>query len=218
MRLVWMGVLGVLFSCGTQEEAISEMVQIHIETLVPVVDQAQQREMVDFMIPPTMLPDGATTARWEQCLYDKEDVRRFFPPRLAMVEISPDMIRISGHPLMALDEYSASKLEIRGQLLTPLYDAASAMAEDAKRAGAYRGCWPDFEGRVLIAHHPEIPFSILRKVMYTLGQAQFSEFFWLVTVDEQGAPQAVKHPPVNAHSVVSVRPSTLPAIGHPRPQ
>jgi hypothetical protein len=213
MKRWWFACAGLVLSCGTQEQAISEMVQVHIQTPVPVVAQAQQRAMVDFMIPPRMLPQGATTARWEQCLYDKEDVRRYFPPRLAVVEIAPDMIRISGHRVVALDEYSPLPADQRGLLLLPLFEAASAMADDAKSAGAMGGCWPDFGGQVLIAQHPDAPFSIQRSVMYTLAQAQFGDISFLVSVAESGAGAAAQHPPINAHSIVSVRSSTLPAIG-----
>jgi len=216
MKRWWLACAGLVLSCGSQEQAISEMVQVHIQTPVPVVAQAQQRALVDFMIPPRMLPDGASTARWDQCLYDQEDVRRYFPPRLAVVEIAPDMIRISGHPVVALEQYSPFSEDLRGQLLLPLFESASAMADDAKSAGLMGGCWPAFGGQVLIAHHPDAPFSIQRMVMYTLGQAQFADFSFLVSVAEPGSGTAVQHPPINAHSVVSVRSSTLPAIGPPR--
>ena len=217
MRHLWLCGLLFIGACGIQEDAISQMVQIPITTAVPVVKTAQARKMLDFMIPPKMLPQGTTTARWDQCLIDKEDVRAYFPPRMALVEITPEMIRLSGQPLIGLEDYSPAKEAVRGQLLVPLFDAASQMAHDAKRAGSTEGCWPHFEGRVLIAHHPDVPFSVLRKVMYTLGQAQFSDFYWLVVVGTEGSASAAAYPPVNAHSIVTVRPSTLPAIGAPSP-
>jgi hypothetical protein len=213
MKHVWW--LALILGCGSQEEAISEMVKVHIQTPVAVVAEAETVPVLDYLIAPPFPEEGTWTARWEQCLFDKQDVRQFFPPRLAMVEISPDMIRISGHGVVPLVDYVSSSEHRRGQLLIPLLEAAEAMAEDAKKAGYSGGCWPAFRGKILIAHAPGVQFSILREVMYTLGQAQFSDFGFVVAVGDPEAAQSVKIAPVNVYSKVSIIESGLPSIGPP---
>ncbi|MDP6946459.1 MAG: hypothetical protein QF464_20085 [Myxococcota bacterium] len=211
----WSVLAGILLliGCGRHDEAISHMVKVHIETPVPAVEEAVQRAMLDFMVPPQMLPRGSSTELWDRCLYDDEDVRTYFPPRFAMVEISEDMIRLSGQPLMALQAHVPAEEETRGLVLKPLHEAASQMADDARSAGRLGGCWPRFSGEVLIVLHPDTPFSIQRKVMYTLGQAMFYDFSWLVSTEGSPGAAAVPHPPINAHASVHVIPSGLPQIG-----
>ena len=71
--------------------------------------------------------------------------------------------------------------EKRGQLINTLHEALLDKAESAKNLGTQSGSDEHaFKGRLLIQCDKKLPFSILREVMYTAGQAQFSEFKFVV--------------------------------------
>lgn len=71
--------------------------------------------------------------------------------------------------------------ELRGQTITRLYDVLLAKAEEAKRIGEASGKEDlKFKGRILIQVDKDMPFSVVRTVMYTAGQAQFGEFKFVV--------------------------------------
>jgi biopolymer transport protein ExbD len=71
------------------------------------------------------------------------------------------------------DEYK------RGTLISPLFDILKEKADDAKAiAEGRQGI--NFSGRILLQCDRNIPFSLVREVMYTAGQAQFAEFKFVV--------------------------------------
>jgi len=71
--------------------------------------------------------------------------------------------------------------ELKGQLITTLYEKLLDKAEQAKDIGARAGGGEfDFKGQVLMQCDKRLPFSVIRQVMYTAGQAQFSEFRFVV--------------------------------------
>ena len=71
--------------------------------------------------------------------------------------------------------------EKKGQLITRLYDRLLEKAEDAKQLAEMTGSEDhEFKGRVLLQCDKNLPFSVIREVMYTAGQAQFSEFRFVV--------------------------------------
>ena len=71
--------------------------------------------------------------------------------------------------------------EKRGQSITKLYDRLVEKAQTAKEM-AERSANDDFDfkGRILLQVDRQMPFSVLREVMYTAGQAQFGEFKFVV--------------------------------------
>jgi biopolymer transport protein ExbD len=71
------------------------------------------------------------------------------------------------------DEYK------RGTLISPLFDSLKEKADEAK-ATAERFAGSEFTGRLLLQIDRDIPFSLVREVMYTAGQAQFAEFKFVV--------------------------------------
>jgi len=84
----------------------------------------------------------------------------------------------------------------RGQLITPLYDRALERAETLKRLGELGRA--SFRGTLTLVVDPEVPFHIVRMAMYTMGQAQFSEYHQL-TPDElrcvvPAGPGPSRHP------------------------
>jgi biopolymer transport protein ExbD len=71
--------------------------------------------------------------------------------------------------------------EKRGQSITKLYDRLLEKAEAAKALGEQSGSADfEFKGRILLQVDRSMPFSVLREVMYTAGQAQFGEFKFVV--------------------------------------
>jgi len=79
--------------------------------------------------------------------------------------------------LTVADEYK------RGTMISPLYDTLQEKADDAKALAARNPNQP-FKGRLLLQCDKDIPFSLLREVMYTAGQAQFGEFKFVVFKSE----------------------------------
>jgi biopolymer transport protein ExbD len=71
--------------------------------------------------------------------------------------------------------------EKRGQSITKLYDRLVEKAQTAKEL-AQRSTNDDFDfkGRILLQVDRQMPFGVLREVMYTAGQAQFGEFKFVV--------------------------------------
>ena len=67
----------------------------------------------------------------------------------------------------------------RGTMITPLYDTLQEKADEAKAVAARNPSHP-FKGRLLLQCDKDVPFSLLREVMYTAGQAQFGEFKFVV--------------------------------------
>ena len=77
---------------------------------------------------------------------------------------------------------------VTGQLIIPLHKALEDKSEVAKKLAEKisQGGVDEhgFKGRLLIQCDKKLPFSILREVMYTAGQAQFSEFKFVVYKQE----------------------------------
>ena len=62
---------------------------------------------------------------------------------------------------------------------------ADKKAEAAKAIGEASGSSEhEFKGRILLQCDKGLPFSVIREVMYTAGQAQFGEFKFVVYKQE----------------------------------
>jgi len=71
--------------------------------------------------------------------------------------------------------------EKRGQLISKLYDRLLEKAETAKDLGGRTGSDAfDFKGEILLQCDKRLPFSVIREVMFTAGQAQFGNFRFVV--------------------------------------
>ena len=83
---------------------------------------------------------------------------------------------------------STGEPQKRGQLIIPLQEILEIKADSAKsdgdRLAASGSDDHGFKGRLLIQCDKKLPFSVLREVMYTAGQAQFSEFKFVVYKQE----------------------------------
>lgn len=114
------------------------------------------------------------------------------PPKLAVnVIIKKNGILVDGVPTVVLtmaqheetgeDYIDIREEDVKGQLVSPLYDRLVDKAEQAKSLGERMGGGDfDFKGEILLQVDKEMPFSVVRRVMYTAGQAQFSNFRFVV--------------------------------------
>jgi hypothetical protein len=135
--------------------------------------------------------EGINDRLMERCLAG-EDLRGHLPARLAMVEVRSDAIWVAGEQVTAIKNWQAA--ETKGHLIKPLYEALEALADARKEAAVNYPCWPNFDGRVLFAIHPDAPWSLQRRLFYSAGQAQFMTFDVLV-LDASAIAAARLNPP-----------------------
>lgn len=102
-------------------------------------------------------------------------------------EIEVDGERLSIRLETRVDEETGDEVleipsdEKRGQLISELYDRLLEKAEVAKDLAARTGADEfDFKGEVLLQCDKRLPFSVVREVMFTAGQAQFGNFRFVV--------------------------------------
>jgi len=119
-------------------------------------------------------------------------------PKLAVnVVVSRKEILVDAVPVLRLErvadpETGAETVQVpddmkTGQLIDKLYDRLLEKAETAKELGSRAsGDQMDFKGQVLLQCDKRLPFSIVREVMYTAGQAQFGEFRFVVIKGGEG--------------------------------
>ena len=164
---------------------------------LPWADHGEAVALADFAVPGAW-EDIEVSRRvdkpppaWEEECVALDEVRRDQPLSYAVVQVTPDGIRVSGHPVVDLDEGHVDDGLKRGTMISPLYDTLQALADSAKASAATHSCPSDqfpgsFSGKLLLAVDARVPFSTLREVMYTCGQAQFGEFYFLVDDPETG--------------------------------
>jgi hypothetical protein len=103
--------------------------------------------------------------------------------RLSVV-VSKTEITVDGRPVLQLvREYGRLQVpgsELKGLLISRLGDELERHAEMQKAIGQMLGIeGVGFDGRVLLSLDEELPFEVVRQVMYTAGQAQFGEFIFV---------------------------------------
>lgn len=112
-------------------------------------------------------------------------------PKLAVnVIVSRKDIVVDGEPVLNLDQevddngdvvIIVPEEEKRGQLITKLYDRLLEKAETAKDLGGRTGNADfEFKGEILLQCDKRLPFALVREVMFSAGQAQFSNFRFVV--------------------------------------
>lgn len=104
--------------------------------------------------------------------------------------VSQKGILVEGEPAVAVEEvvdddgnvtFQVAESEKKGQLITELYDMLLDKAEEQKEIAASTGlAEAEFKGEILLQCDRELPFSLIREVMYTAGQAQFGSFRFVV--------------------------------------
>lgn len=116
----------------------------------------------------------------------------------AMPEVAVDLvvartqILVDGLPVVDLEELpdpevpgrtlvAVPEVEKRGQVITRLHERLLEKATTAEALALQSGDEAHaFQGRIRIQGDRQLPFSVLREVMYTAGQARFGEFSFVV--------------------------------------
>lgn len=112
-------------------------------------------------------------------------------PKLAVnVVVSQSQIVVDGDEVLALERVqddsgaevtAVPASEKRGQLISSLYERLLEKAETAKDLAMRTGAEEfEFKGEVLLQCDKRLPFSVIREVMFTAGQAQFGNFRFIV--------------------------------------
>ena len=102
------------------------------------------------------------------------------PPELAVnTVITKAGILVDGVTVVAVAGGTVGDEYKRGTLISPLFDILKEKADEAKAIAESRQT-VNFTGRLLLQCDRDIPFSLVREVMYTAGQAQFAEFKFVV--------------------------------------
>ena len=111
------------------------------------------------------------------------------PGLMAHVAITPTQIVVDGTPLISLqtgpDGAIVATSETKGSLIIKLYDELYAITErrqalDKSLTGLLIDDPFSFNGKIALTVDRRVPFSTVRQVMFTAGQAQFSEFHFIV--------------------------------------
>ncbi len=101
-------------------------------------------------------------------------------PELAVNSVvSKASITVDGVKVIDVSGGSVDDAYKRGTLISPLFDALKAAADEQKAIAELRPT-TSFTGRLLLQIDKDIPFALVREVMYTAGQAQFAEFKFVV--------------------------------------
>jgi biopolymer transport protein ExbD len=99
------------------------------------------------------------------------------------ISVSSDMIMVENKQVMQLVNSEVRAEDAQGagtaKLITPLFDALDAEVTKIKTLHE-RGYGPEFEGKALIVADRKVPYSLLSSVLYTSGQAQFSQFQFVI--------------------------------------
>ncbi len=86
-------------------------------------------------------------------------------------------ISVDGEEVCALDGWSLPSPHVRGELIAPLYDHLQELADEAKAAHeASPETTLSFRGRLLVQADQRVPYSLLRAVLHTAGQAQYHDY------------------------------------------
>jgi biopolymer transport protein ExbD len=101
-------------------------------------------------------------------------------PELAVnAVVTKSAITVDGVDVVAVSGGAVDPGQKRGTLISPLFDRLKDLA-DREKANAERPGYSPFTGRLLLQIDRDIPFGLVREVMYTAGQAQFGEFKFVV--------------------------------------
>ena len=106
------------------------------------------------------------------------------PPEVAVnTVVSKANVTVDGVKVVDVSGGAIGDEYKRGTLISPLFDTLKEKADEAK-ALAERNPAHKFTGRILLQCDRDVPFSLVREVMYTAGQAQFAEFKFVVYKNE----------------------------------
>lgn len=111
------------------------------------------------------------------------------PEDLPTLRVAGDRLAL-GDATIALDGFAVPPDATRGLLITPLFDALTALYDE--RRGPRPDGPPrtaDEAGRLALSIAPDAPYGLVSRVLYTAGQARFGGL--LAPVDTPDGPRAV---------------------------
>lgn len=89
--------------------------------------------------------------------------------------ISKDMIVVEGKPVMRVIEWEPEGTRREELMIEPLYTALKKESDKIKYIATFNEA-VEFKGEINLIADKDIPFSLLKKILYTAGQAEFGEF------------------------------------------
>ncbi|MBN1337530.1 MAG: biopolymer transporter ExbD [Deltaproteobacteria bacterium] len=99
------------------------------------------------------------------------------------ITVTSEAIMVEEIPVATLDTLSANQQE--SAFIPALSDALTRRVEELKELERLGGA--PFDGAVLVVAHKDTPYDLLTTVLYTAGQAQFSQYRLLVMKAEDKA-------------------------------
>jgi len=130
----------------------------------------------------------------------------------AVLEVLPHAVRVSGVDVMPLIEGRPDPGDLRGTLMSPVFDALRSLAWRQKHGS----CGRRFDGRLLIIVDQSVPLATTRAVMFTAGQAQFAEFSFVSPyLPPESGWDTGSLRRLDVTSPLEMEPSSLPRIGVP---
>ena len=103
------------------------------------------------------------------------------PVQSTTLTVTLNNILVDEKPVMRLEGGVVPEAETQqaGMLISPLLDLLNDAVEHQKKVQKFNKN-TEFKGIVTIISDRHVPFSLLTKVMYTAGQAEFSKFKFMV--------------------------------------
>ena len=103
---------------------------------------------------------------------------------LALVEATPDAIRVAGEPILALEDGRVPEDARRGGLVSRLYETLLDRHETVYHVGnATDSVLPR---RVIVAVDTDLPAATLRQILFSIGEANLTEV--AIVVADDAAP------------------------------
>ncbi len=107
------------------------------------------------------------------------------PVEIISLIVDRKNILIDGKVILAHTDGSINSafMDDTNFLIKPLFDSLLSKAKRAKFISEQNKNF-DFEGKIILQMHKTLPFDLLRKIMYTAGQAEYNEFKFIAIKKE----------------------------------
>ncbi len=106
------------------------------------------------------------------------------PEVTASIIVTKDKIVYGDKVIAKLNNWNVENMKEEEFLIPGLYEALTKEAEKQKYFARLRG--EEFEGKLTLIADKGMPFLLLKKIMYTAGQAEFALFKFATYKEEKG--------------------------------
>ena len=171
-------ILLLLISCDRTLESWGEpwIPSLSLNTPPPAVLSTSVRRVEDYMLPAGIDPSAPVRS---ECLAG-EDVRGWYQPTFAIVEVQRWGVMLNGAYTSSLNDGVLDAGYAQGQLLPELHDALVTMRTTGAGYAAGMPCWPDTPPRLLIQADATTSWSVVQRVVFTGWEAGFDDIDLLV--------------------------------------